>query len=198
MKRLKEVFLPVPIAAYQGIYEIGSHGTLKRLGYTATLRSRYGKLYTRWMEERIISQWENNKGHIVLSLIHPETRKILKRNVHQLVAMAFVDNPNGFEFVIHKNGKLGDNYFKNLEWADNKLVMEHTKKKGLLVGRDNRQKIEYADAVCIRKRCANGEKQMRVANDYGLSQQHINNIVHYRTWKEDPDIKFKRRTLKVP
>lgn len=196
MKRKTEVFLPVPIAAYQETYEIGNRGTLRRIGYAATLRSKYGNPYSRWMVEKEVAQWENNKGHQVVTLFHPKTRKRIRRNVHQLVAMVFVDNPKGYEFVIHKNGKLDDNYFKNLEWANNKLVMEHTKKKGLLIGRQNPQKIEYADACCIRKRCAAGETQMHVADDYGLSQQHVNNIIAFRTWKSNPDIKNTRRKLK--
>ena len=38
--------------------------------------------------------------------------------VHQLVATAFIPNPNGYTVVHHKNHNRGDNRVENLEWID--------------------------------------------------------------------------------
>ena len=42
--------------------------------------------------------------------------KIIKKFVNELVANAFVPNPNNFKNIRHKNGNLLDNRASNLEW----------------------------------------------------------------------------------
>lgn len=43
-----------------------------------------------------------------------------RRYVSYLVARAFVPNPEGREYVVHKNGNPEDNGAENLEWSDEK------------------------------------------------------------------------------
>ena len=38
--------------------------------------------------------------------------------IHQLVAEAFVPNPNGYKNIRHKNGNKKDNRAVNLEWVE--------------------------------------------------------------------------------
>ena len=38
--------------------------------------------------------------------------------IHQLVAKAFVPNPNGYKNIMHKNGNKKDNRAVNLEWIE--------------------------------------------------------------------------------
>lgn len=44
--------------------------------------------------------------------------KQLEYSVHQLIAMHFVDNPNDYIHICHKNGNRIDNHCDNLEWID--------------------------------------------------------------------------------
>ena len=40
-----------------------------------------------------------------------------KKYIHELVAKAFVPNPNHYRYVVHKNGNKRDNRAKNLKWS---------------------------------------------------------------------------------
>ena len=48
--------------------------------------------------------------------------------IHELVAKAFVPNPEGYTFVRHKNGRLQDNRADNLEWVEDRPVKKKKKK----------------------------------------------------------------------
>lgn len=50
-----------------------------------------------------------------------------RRYVSYLVARAFVPNPEGRKYVVHRNGVLEDNRAENLEWSD---VEERGRKRG--------------------------------------------------------------------
>lgn len=45
--------------------------------------------------------------------------------VHRLVAISFIDNPNKYKIVNHRNGIKDDNRVENLEWCDHLKNMEH-------------------------------------------------------------------------
>ena len=67
-----------------------------------------------------------------------ENNKTSRRKVHRLVAEVFLDNPENFDTVHHKNGNKQDNRVENLEWIDNKEhVIMHNGKKVTIDG------IEY-------------------------------------------------------
>lgn len=44
--------------------------------------------------------------------------RMTTRRVHELVAEAFVQNPDGKKYVIHKDGNKLNNEADNLEWSD--------------------------------------------------------------------------------
>ena len=67
-----------------------------------------------------------------------ENNKTSRRKVHRLVAEAFLDNPENFDTIHHKNGNKQDNRVENLEWVENKEhVLMHNGKKDIIDG------IEY-------------------------------------------------------
>lgn len=51
--------------------------------------------------------------------------------VHRLVAVAFLDKPNGKDFVNHKDGNKLNNHFTNLEWCTQSENNQHAYDTGL-------------------------------------------------------------------
>lgn len=78
--------------------------------------------------------WELKKCNINASTNYPmqvlvgDDGKIHNEYVHRLVAKAFIDNPNNYRCVIHKNHKKDDNRVDNLEWAERAITVKPKKK----------------------------------------------------------------------
>ena len=68
------------------------------------------------VKERILKQSTNKYGYQQVHLCRDGKQKMLY--VHRLVAMAFIDNPNNYEQVNHKDENKCNNHVDNLEWCD--------------------------------------------------------------------------------
>ena len=64
-------------------------------------------------------------GYKRISLTLEPYHRIYRR-VHQLVAKAFIPNPNNYTMINHLNGNREDNRVENLEWCDNSRNQLHS------------------------------------------------------------------------
>lgn len=69
----------------------------------------------------------NNSGYCQVVLRNDN--KNLYRLVHRLVAITFLDNPNGYAEVNHKDFNKSNNTVDNLEWVSHKINMKHNRLK---------------------------------------------------------------------
>ena len=105
-----------------------------------------------------------------------EGGKILYRHVHRLVAKTFIDNPNNFPEVNHKNGKKADNCVENLEWVTRSQNAKHSldngfnPQKGLT---SSNAKLNADQVRQIRKAVG---KYRDIAKEFGVCAQTICNV----------------------
>lgn len=72
---------------------------------------------------------DNGRGYLILGpLVNGKRRTI---SVHKLVALCFVENPEGFPEVNHKDGDKRNNHFSNLEWCERGYNIQHAFEKAL-------------------------------------------------------------------
>lgn len=94
----------LPIAGFEGIYEISDQGTVKRLGGTKGARN-----------DRILSPYTSGFGYLTVSLSRENERT--RRTVHSLVAEAFIGpRPQGLQ-VRHLDGTKENNCKENLKYG---------------------------------------------------------------------------------
>lgn len=99
------------IAGYEGLYQVSNLGNVKRL----TKYTKGGYI----QKEKILKQRLNYKGRCTIGLT--DRNKITKRfQVHRLVGLAFLPNPNNLPQINHIDEDPTNNWVDNLEWCDNK------------------------------------------------------------------------------
>lgn len=78
--------------------------------------SRDGHIYSdKYGDLRELKQISDKKGYKTVHLYR--NRKMYTKFVHQLVAIAFIPNPNNYKLVNHKDECVSNNVYSNLEWC---------------------------------------------------------------------------------
>lgn len=85
-------------------------------GYPNYQVSNMGRI---WSKKRQIylKPYKNNSGYLTVCLT-AINGKIKRELIHRLVAIAFLDNPNDYPCVNHKDENKENNQLTNLEWCD--------------------------------------------------------------------------------
>lgn len=119
------------IEGCEGKYQVSNKGRIKSLQDRGVKR------------EKILSLLKHNSGYYSIGLmINGKCKHFL---VHRLVAKAFIENPNNYNFVNHKDENKRNNDVENLEWC--------TKSYNAIyyLERDEARKIEYANRLRDKK-----------------------------------------------
>ena len=115
----------LPVVGYEGIYEVSNTGHVRGLRRPKNNNGGVQIIPGRMMTER-----KNHKGYMTVHLSKDGVQK--RVSVHRIVAMAFVENPDGKEQVNHIDGNKLNNRAENLEWVTNNENMQHAIKNGLV------------------------------------------------------------------
>lgn len=100
-----------PVVGYEDRYLVSNIGRVKSLWRKHGGRNGVSISRT----EHIMRPFDNGKGYKVVPLGDKAQRK--NHYVHRLVAIAFCENPNGYEVVNHIDGNRSNNQHDNLEWC---------------------------------------------------------------------------------
>lgn len=76
-----------------------------------------------------LKYWIDKNGYYKVNLW--VDGKLYQCSIHRLVAMFFIDNPNSFPQINHKNGIKTDNSINNLEWCTQQMNTRHAYDIGL-------------------------------------------------------------------
>lgn len=109
------------IVDYEGLYLIDS------LGNVVSLPKQQGSRFVN--QYKILGTKINRTGYKEVALTKDgKTKTVL---LHRLIAKHFIDNPNNYPCVNHKNGIKVDNRLENLEWCTRAQNTKHAYENNL-------------------------------------------------------------------
>ena len=143
------------VKGFSGFYQVNNKGKVKSVE-----RDVIGKNNSiRHLPEKIISDTDNGKGYRVVTLYNGTGKRTFKK-VHQLVAEAFIPNPNNLPEVNHIDGDKTNNCLENLEWCTTKENCEHRQRTGL----GNTKNANEARKIKIRQYDINTGETIKIYN----------------------------------
>lgn len=175
----------VDIQGYKGYYQVSNYGNVKSLD--RVIKEKTGKTQT--IKGRVLKQRTNPGGYCYIGLRKNGTKATFA--LHQLVAQAFLDNPENKPIVNHINGIKTDNNVSNLEWATYSENLSHAYSSRLrtavslqTVGSKNyKRKLKSEQVIEIKRLLAAGNlTHKEIAKKYGVSKSTVGNINSNRYW----------------
>lgn len=94
------------IKGYENLYQISNLGNVKSLGNGGSNASK----------EKFLKLTKDTCGYLQVGLCKQGKRKMCR--VHRLVAENFIDNPNNYPMINHKDENKTNNNVENLEFCD--------------------------------------------------------------------------------
>ena len=98
-----------PVVGYEGVYEVSNKGRIKSLERIVNAKNR--QIHKR----ESIRNLKINDGYYYVTLAKNSKRETIA--VHRIVAMAFIEKPNGKNHIDHINTNRLDNRVENLKWC---------------------------------------------------------------------------------
>lgn len=90
------------IKGYEGLYQISNLGNIKS--------------FKRYKEGKLLNPKFDKDGYREIGIRDTNGIRTFKR-VHRLVAESFINNPNNYKFINHKDNNPNNNTVDNIEWC---------------------------------------------------------------------------------
>lgn len=122
------------IEGYEGLYQISSYGRVKSLERAIIKKNKGGNYSEYRLKEKILKPLVFDKyNHVEVELHKDGIRE--HKQIHRLVAEAFIPNPNNYDVVHHIDHNTQNNTVENLVWLS-------TEQHGVLHGTENSEKTK--------------------------------------------------------
>lgn len=142
-----------PICGYEGLYEVSNLGRVKSLDYNHT------------KQEKILRQVKMKNGYLYVNLYKNTKMKLCR--IHKLVANAFLENPNGYTCVNHKDEDKTNNCVDNLEWCNQKYNVNFgTGIKRRVTNTDYKARTNKIDYKAISEKQKNDPNKSKTVYQY--------------------------------
>lgn len=172
-----------PVPEHEGRYEVSSCGQVRRLPEELLKRGHHNQKSV-WWSGGVLRQANTSSGYKQVDLCSHGGRRT--HRVHQLVAKAFLLNPENKPNVNHKNFDRTDNRVENLEWCTQKENCQHAVKNGHAAnnrgGRHGMSKLTEPDVLEIVSMLKNNSPVKDVAKVFCVSAQCIYDIRSGKRW----------------
>lgn len=151
----KEEWRDVP--GYEGRYQVSNLGRVRSVGHYVQ----------RWVEGRVLRPRIRKEGYPVVTI-----SGVGPKDVHQLVALAFLGPKEAGQQVRHLNGNRQDPSADNLAYG----TQSDNERDKFRYGNKAR-KLTTDQVLEIRQRAHSGERYADLAREYDVSWTTINHIV---------------------
>lgn len=113
---------------FEGYYQVSNLGRVKSLKREIIQKHYSGVLSHHTTKERIKKPQSQRNGYQIVDLNKNGTftRKLL----HRLVAETFIDNPNNYNYINHKDNDKKNNCVDNLEWCTQSYNIQYAYDNG--------------------------------------------------------------------
>ena len=173
------------IPNYEGYYQVSNHGNVRSLD--RVIKEKTGKTQT--LKGRVLKQRINPGGYHYIELGKNGNKATFA--IHQLVAQAFIPNPNNKRTVNHIDGNKLNNSLANLEWSTYSENLEHAYKTGLrravksseVASKNYKRKLTEQQVKEIKLLIAAKSLTLKqIANQYNVGRSTIGSIKSGRSW----------------
>ena len=116
-----------PVKDFEGLYQVSNYGRVKRL--PKMINTNINNSNSRCLKEKILKALNNGKDYLSVFLVKDNEKKCCK--IHRLVAEAFIENENNYNFINHKDYNRKNNCVDNLEWCSLQYNNEYSHNKSV-------------------------------------------------------------------
>lgn len=157
-----------PVRGYEGLYEVSASGKVRSTKRGIILKPCF----------------DGRKQYVHVNLWKDGVQKTT--NVHRIVAMAFIPNPNGLPEINHIDEDKTNNAASNLEWCDHIYNSRYGSRPAAFQGAKNTMNKFSEDTVrAIRSEYSpnrRGGTITELSRKYGVSVPHVRSIVTGKRW----------------
>src|SRR3989304_1164393 len=117
------------VSGFEGFFEVSNRGRIRSVSRLVRTMLRSGEYSTRRIKSKVLAlhTWGAKYPGIVL---HRGNKPPMRKMIHQLVAEAFVPNPNGYTQINHIDANTLNSFASNLEWCNQSMNVAHAYKIG--------------------------------------------------------------------